>query len=194
VEVCVATLALRLLVIKFRLHYAIASKRLIISTKRYVLEEVLNSLDRMQAAAEAETTANLHLKIQPRAFDRLRPITRIGWQERMRSACLRNIEPVRVLVECHEASEQTLNETSRKVEGVTLRCPSGGSYTHDSERNIVYCSVHGNNGHPRQPVQVTENEGLLDFIGRIIDFSVEFKFTEEGIMTKLAFELDPEKN
>jgi hypothetical protein len=26
----------------------------------------------------------------------------------------------------------------------------------------------------------------------MIDFSVDFKFTEEGIMTKLAFELEPE--
>ncbi len=188
------TLAFQLFVIKFRLHYAIASNRLILSTKRYVLEAVLDSLDRMQAGTDAGTKANLHWKIQPRAFDRLRPITRIGWQERMRSACLRNIEPVRVLVECHNATEQTLNEVSRKVEGVTLRCPCGGSYTHDSQRDIVYCSVHGSNGHPRQPVQITENEGLLDFIGRIIDFSVDFKFTEEGIMTKVAFELEPEKN
>ncbi|MHC4244615.1 MAG: hypothetical protein ACYSU4_19575, partial [Planctomycetota bacterium] len=133
-------------------------------------------------------------KIQPRAFDHLRPIVRIGWHERMRSACLRNIESIRVLVECYEASEQTLNEVSRKVEGVTLRCPCGGSYIHDSQRDIVYCSVHGNNNYPRQPVQMTENEGLLDFIGRMIDFSVEFKFTEEGIMTKVAFELEPEKN
>jgi hypothetical protein len=186
------TLALQLFVIKFRLHYAIASNRFILSTKRYVLEEVLDSIDRMQASTDTETTANLHLKIQPRAFDRLRPITRLGWQERMRSACLMNIEPVRVLVECHNATEQTLNEVSRKVEGVTLRCPSGGSYINDSERNIVYCSVHGNNSYPRQPVQMTENEGILDFIGRMIDFSVEFKFTEEGIMTKLAFELEPE--
>lgn len=188
------TLALHLIVLKFRLHYAIASNRLIISTKRYVLEEVLDSLDREQAGTDAKATANLHLKIQPRAFDRLRPITRIGWQERMRSACLRNIEPIRVLIECHNATEQTLNDVSRKVEGVTLRCPCGGSYIYDSERNIVYCSVHGNNSFPRQPVQMTENEGLLDFLGRMIDFSVEFKFTEEGIMTKLAFELEPEKN
>jgi len=186
------TLALHLLAFKFRLHYAIASNRLILSTKRYVLEEVLDSLDRMQAGPDAETTANLRLKIQPRAFELLRPVVRIGWQERMRSACLRNIEPVRVLVDCHNATEQTLNEVSRKVEGVTLRCPSGGSYIHDSQREIVYCSVHGNNAYPRQPVQVTENEGLLDFIGHMVDFSVEFRFTEEGIMTKLAFELEPE--
>lgn len=186
------TLALNLFVIKFRLHYAIASNRLIISTKRYVLEEALDSIDRIQAVADGESTSNLHVKIQPSAFDRLRPIVRTGWQERMRNACLRNIEPVRVLVECHNATEQTLNDISRRVEGVTLRCPCGGSYIHDSQRDIVYCSVHGNNGYPRQPLQITENEGILDFISRIIDFSVDFKFTEEGIMTKLAFELGQE--
>lgn len=188
------TLALQLLVIKFRLHYAIASNRLILSTKRYVLEEVLDSLDGTPVGTEAEATANLHLKIQPGAFDRLRPIIRTGWQERMRSACLGNVEPVRILVECHDATEQTLNEVSRQVEGVTLRCPCGGRYTHDPQRDIVYCSVHGNHNHPRQPVQIMENEGLLDFIGRMTDFSVEFEFTEEGIMTELAFELEPQKD
>ncbi len=186
------TVALQLLAIKFRLHYTIASNRLIISTKRYVLEEVLDSLEGMQAGRAAETTANLRLKVQPRSFDLLRPITRIGWQERMRSACLRNIEPVRVLVECHNATEQTLNEISRKVEGATLRCPCGGNYIHDAQRDIVYCSVHGNNSFPRQPEQMTEDEGLFNFIGRMIDFSVQFKFTEEGIMTKLTCELEPE--
>jgi len=186
------TLAFQLFMIKFRLHYAIASNRLVLSTKRYVLEEVLDSLERMRTGTDVKTTANLHWKIQPRAFNRLSPIMRIGWHERMRNACLGNIEPIRVLVECHNATGQTLNEVSKKVEGVSLRCPCGGSYMHDSQRNIVYCSVHGNNSYPRQPVQMTENEGLMDFIGRMTDFSVEFKFTQEGIMTKLAFELEPE--
>jgi hypothetical protein len=117
----------------------------------------------------------------------------MGWQERMREACLKNIEPVRILVECYDATEETLNEVSRKVEGVTLRCPSGGAYKYDLDRDIVYCSVHGNENHPRQPVQARENEGLLDFIGRMTDFAVRFRFTEEGIMTKVAFELEPKK-
>jgi len=187
------TLVLRLLVVKFRLHYAIASERLIVSTKRYVLEKVLDSLDAMQSSGDAIAIGNVQLNIQPRAFDRLRPIVRIGWQERMREACLKNIEPVRVLVECYDATEKTLNATSKKVEGVTVRCPSGGAYKYDSARDIVYCTVHGNRNHPRQPVEVKENEGLLDFISRMTDFSVRFRFTEEGIMTKVAFELESKK-
>jgi len=187
------TLVLRLLVVKFRLHYAIASQRLIVSTKRYVLEKVLDSLDAMQPGGDASAVGNVQLNIQPRAFDRLRPIVRIGWQERMREACLKNIEPIRVLVECYDATEKTLNATSKKVEGVTVRCPSGGAYKYDSARDIVYCTVHGNRNHPRQPVEVKENEGLLNFISRMTDFSVRFRFTEEGIMTKVAFELESKK-
>jgi len=181
------TIAFRLFVIKFRLHYAIASNRLIVSTKRYVLEKTLDSVDKMQESA----VANVQLKVKPRAFDKLRPIVRIGWQERMRDACLKNLEPVRVLIECHNATEQTLNAISKKVEGVTLRCPSGGTYKYDNARDMVYCSVHGNRNHPKQPVEVNENEGLIDFLNRMNDFSVGFRFTEEGIMTKIAFDLEP---
>ncbi|MHC4531205.1 MAG: hypothetical protein ACYSXD_06560, partial [Planctomycetota bacterium] len=128
------TLACHLFVIKFRLAYAIASNRLIVSTKRYVLEKALDAIDSKQT----NDMANVQLNVKPRAFDKLRPIIRIGWQERMRDACLKNIEPVRVLVECHDATEKTLNQVSRKVEGVTLRCPSGGKYTYDKARNMVY--------------------------------------------------------
>ncbi len=188
------TLVLRILMVKFRLHYAIASNRLIVSTKRYVLEEVLDSLDRRQSAKEIDGVANVRLSVRPRAFDDLRPITRMGWEERMREACLKNIEPVRVLVECHGATEQTLNAASREVEGVTLRCPSGGLYKYDSTRGIVYCSHHGNRNHPRQPAQVEDEAGLLDILRRMTDLSVELRFTEEGIMTKVTFELEAEKN
>ncbi len=181
------TLACRLVFIKFRLHYAIASNRLIVSTKRYVLEKALDAIDSKQTIE----TANLQLNVKPRAFDKLRPIIRVGWQERMRDACLKNIEPVQVLVECHDATEKTLNAVSKKVEGVTLRCPSGGKYVYDNVRDMVYCSVHGNRNHPKQPVEVNENEGLMDFLNRMNDFSVSFRFTEEGIMTNIAFDLEP---
>ncbi len=183
----VNTVTFRLAIIKFRLYYAIASNRLIVSTKRYVLEKALDAI----GSGQSNATANLQLEIKPRAFNKLRPIVRVGWQERMRDACLKNIEPVRALVECHSATEETLNTVSKKVEGVTLRCPSGGEYKYDNARDMVYCTVHGNRNHPKQPVEINENEGLIDFLNRMNDFSVEFRFTEEGIMTKIAFELEP---
>ncbi len=99
--------------------------------------------------------------------------------------------PIRALMECHGATETTLNEVSRETEGVTLRCPSGGQYLYDPDRDLVYCTVHGNSGYPKQPVEITENEGLLEFLDRMNDFSVNFRFTEEGIMTKVAFDLEP---
>ena len=189
----IGTLALRLLVVKFRLHYAIASGHLIVSTKRHVLEEVLDSLEKMQAGGGVKSAANVRVNVRPRAFEQLRPIMRLGWQERMRDACLKNLESVRALVECHGANERTLTTTSRRVEGVTLRCPCGGDYKYDAARGIVYCTIHGNCDHPRQPIQVVENEGLMDFIGRMTDLSVSLRFTEEGIMTKVAIELESKK-
>ncbi len=180
------TLTLRLLIIKFRLHYTIASGRLIVSTKRYVLEKAMDSLEQPQPS----DVGNVQFTVKPKAVDKLMPMLRIGWQERMREACLMNIEPVRVLIECHNATEQTLNEVSKKIEGVTLRCPCGGKYRYDVERSIVYCTVHGNKYFPSQPPQVSADDEFLSFLNRITDFSVSLRFTDEGIMTKVALDLE----
>ena len=185
----VHTLVLRLAVIRVRLHYAVAHRRLIVATKPHVLKAVLDTLDK--DGGGAAVTANVRLDVQPRAYQKLLPITRIGWQERMRQACAKNLVPVRALIECHGAAEDRLGEASRRVEGVTMRCPSGGTYKYDPLRNIVYCTVHGDRPHPRQPEKFTGKEDLIRFLRRMRRFSTTFRFTKEGIMTKVAFDLDP---
>lgn len=186
----IGTVSIRLALIKFRLSYAIAHKRLLIATKRYVLEELLDTLE---AGARAPApTANVHVDIRPRAYDKLLPVTQAGWQERMRHACLKNLVPLWALVQHHGATEATLGAVSRRVDGVTPRCPCGGVYKHDTLREIVYCSVHGSSHHPRQPARTTGKEPLVRFLRRLRDGSVTLRFTPEGIMTRLTLQLDPE--
>ncbi len=185
------TLAARLLVIKFRLHYAIASNCLIVSTKRYVLHDVLDALDKGDSAPAGEVAANVHVDIRPRAFDQLRTVAAVGWHERMRHACLKNLVPVRALIECHGASMDTIGSVSRHVEGVTPRCPAGGSYRYDAARDLVYCTLHGDDRHQRQNEAPTGAEPLLQFLKRLRDLSITLRFTEDGIMTKMALDLDP---
>lgn len=187
----VHALTLRLFVIKFRLHYAIAANRLIVSTKRYVLEDVLNTLDARDTAHTDDPTANVHVDIRPQAFDKLKTATGHGWQERMRHACLKNLVPIRVLIENHGASVENIEDVSRRIEGVTLRCPAGGTYQHDGPRNLVYCTVHGDYYHPRQNAVASGQEPLIQFLKRLQDLSVSLRFTDEGIMTKVAFDLKP---
>lgn len=187
----VHALAVRLFVIKFRLHYAIASNRLIVSTKRYVLEEVLDALDGRDGARAEDPLANVHVDIRPQAFDKLKTATGRGWQERMRHACLKNLVPIRALIEYHGASAENVEDASRRVEGVTLRCPAGGTYRHDASRDLVYCTVHGDHRHPRQNAVATGKEPLVQFLQRLQDVSVSLRFTDEGIMTKVAFDLEP---
>lgn len=187
----VQALTLRLAVIKFRLYYAIARQRLIIATKRYVLDEVLDALDKGKAGDDA--VGNVLVTVRPKAYDKLLPVTTAGWQESMREACLKNLVPIRALIECHGATEATLEGTSRRVEGTIPRCPAGGAYQYDPRRDIVYCTLHGDRMHPRQPAEPTGKEGLVKFLRRLRDFSIAFRFTDEGIMTKLAFDLEPLK-
>lgn len=186
------TLVMRLFILKFRLHYAITPDRLIVSTKRHVLEHVLDTIDAEGVAEKVTPVGNIMARVQPSAFNQLRPSVRQGWQERMRDACQKNLESVRVLYEHYGATSETLNHISKQIEGVSVRCPNGGEYHYDRLRGIVYCSVHGNKNHPGQPLHLSENEGVLDFINRMQDFGVRFQFTEEGIMTKIEFDLAPE--
>jgi hypothetical protein len=183
----VNTLLLRLGPVRLRLYYAIAKKRLVVATKPDVLKDVLAAL----AKQKADVVGNIRIDVQPKAFKKLLPSSRTGWQERMRSACHRNLPGIRALIECHGATAATLGGASRRVEGVTLRCPSGGAYKHDAMRDTVFCTVHANAAHPCQPDEFTGREDLIRFLLRLRSLSSTFRFTKEGIMTKVELDLDP---
>ena len=185
----VHTLVMRLGPVRLRLYYAVARKRLVVATKPDVLKEVLDILAKQKPGADV--VANVRIDVQPKAVEKLLPVSRAGWQERMRHACHRNLPGVRSLIAYHGATARKLDDASRRVEGVTLRCPSGGAYRHDKMRDIVYCTVHANAALPRQPEAFTGREDLIRFLLRLRSLSSTFRFTKEGIMTKVELDLDP---
>ncbi len=187
------TIGLRLFIIKFRLHYAIAAKRLIVSTKRDVLQDVLDVLTRKGPPLEAAPVANIHVDIRPKAYDKLVTSATAGWQERMRNACLSNLVPVRELVENHQADPAALAAIARRIHGEVPRCPSGGTYKYDAKGRTPHCSVHGNHAHPRQPVKPTGREGIIRLLRKLQAVTVSFRFTKEGIMTKAVMDMTAKK-
>jgi hypothetical protein len=187
----VHAVTMTMFVIKFRLHYAIAHKRLLVSTKRWVLEDLLDTL--AEGKQGEPIVGNVHVQVQPRAFKELLPVTTAGWQERMRNACHENLVPIRALIENHGATEATVGRVSRRIDGVTPRCPAGGDYRFDPGRDLVYCTVHADRGHPRQPVRPTGREPLVKFLSRLDDFAVAFRFTPEGVRTTVTLKLEPEE-
>ena len=184
----VKVVTLNFFVMKFRFYYAIASKKFILASKRYVLEKVLANLDHPDN--EKVCHENLDFEVRPEAFRDILPSVRTGWQEQMREACLRNIEPVRVLYELFGAKPETLDPLCKEVEGVTLRCPCKGEYIYDPIRKTVYCSAHGNNDFPMQPGDITDHEGLIDFLSSLKSFQLSFRFTPEGIRTLIEIKRD----
>jgi hypothetical protein len=184
----VNTISVRLFVIKLRLHWSIAKGRMVISTKRPVLERVLDALDNTD---RKEAKGNVHLDIRPRAYDKLLPTAQAGWQERTRRACVNNLLPMYELNTCYRATGDAVATTARRVHGEVPYCPSGGKYTYDALRNTIYCTVHGNHSHPRQPVTPTGNERIIKFLRHLSAASVNFRFTKEGIHTRVTLDLDP---
>ncbi|MFH1708085.1 MAG: hypothetical protein ABIF71_09220 [Planctomycetota bacterium] len=184
----VTGLDLTLYVIKFRLFYAVTETEFVIATKRFALEQVLDTLDGPKRPAAA--TANLGLRIQPPAFQRLRPAVEAGWQESMRDACLKNLEPVAFLIRNCGADLKQPEAPAWLATGYAYRCSSAGTYTYDPLTGEAACSVHGTPRHPSQPVQPAGNEPFFKFLDRLQDLQVLFKFTDEGIMTKIALMID----
>ena len=135
--------------------------------------------------------ANIQLDIRPRAYDKLLPAAQAGWQERARQACTNNLVPAFELATCYGATGDATTTAARRIHGEVPYCPSGGKYTHDPLRRVTYCSVHGNRSHPRQPVSPTGNERIIKFLRRLSAASVNFRFTTEGIHTRLTIDLDP---
>jgi hypothetical protein len=185
----VQTLVLRLFIVKIRLYYTMAHNKLVVSTKRYVLDEVLDALDTKASGTVPRTEANLRVNVQPPAFQQLRSVVRTGWQERMREACLKNLENVRVLAELYGATSSTaLTEMARRIDGVSLRCPNQGEYRYDAMRALPYCTVHGDWNHPTQPAGAQETEGVVRFLGSLKLLSVDFSFTPEGIRSRVTLD------
>ncbi len=183
------TLLMRLGPIRLRLYYAIARKHLVVATKPEILKEVLDAIAKQKRGGHI--VANIRTDVQPKAVDKLLPLARTGWQERMRHACHRNLPAVRSLIENHAATTRKLDAVSQRVTGVTLRCPSAGIYKHDAMRDIVYCSVHANSALPSQPETFTGREDLIRLLVRLRSLSTTLRFTKEGIMTKVELDLDP---
>jgi len=185
----VNTIGVRLLVIKFRLHWSIVKGRLIISTKRHVVENLIDALDN---AERKETEGNIQLDIQPRAYKKLLPATQTGWQERSRRACFNNLVSAIELSTCYSVGDKLDVTAARRIHGEIPYCPSGGKYVRDPLRKTEYCTVHGNISHPRQPVKPTGEEGIVKFLQRLQSASVNFKFTKEGIRTKVTLDMNAE--
>lgn len=179
----IETLVLDLFVLKMRLYFTVYKNYLIIANQRNILTGIIDDSGKI---AKAKT--NLMVRISPEAFDKMSEAAGIGWQERMRKACINNLSSIYVLNKFRGISFDKINEASLLVNGYFPYCPSDGKYEYSKERDTIYCTIHGDIESPKQPFKLDKEIPLNRFILGLQHIESSLEFTSEGIMTSVKIE------
>ncbi len=199
----VSLTTLHLFVLKFRLYHAFIGDRLVVATQRWPLLEAVDAAAGKAAGNAADETAekrnsparpadpepaNLALQVEPRSFQRLRAAVGATWQEKMRHACFANFPARRPLLDLALLRGRPLADEGLHYFGAEPFCPSGGAYSRDAVRGEPRCSVHQGPRDPAQPPEARGDEPFIKFLESLRRVRVGFRFTEEGVRTKVVIE------
>ena len=205
----VGLVTFRLFIVDFQVHYAFIGKRLLAATQRWIISEAIDASKAVEgpgkaAAPAAPATvpapalatapgerdlANLLLEIRPERFQRAAATLGIGWQSRMRNACHANLPAQFIISELLGSGygARWAAESLRQFGAIPF-CPAGGTYEADPATGRVACTVHGQPWSPRQPLEARGDEPFLRFLGSLKAVRSSFRFTPEGIRTKVTIE------
>ncbi|MBI5208275.1 MAG: hypothetical protein HY934_10890, partial [Candidatus Firestonebacteria bacterium] len=179
----IETLNLNLFVVNLRLHVMVYNNNLIISNQLDVLTKLI---DNPKELTKMDT--NLSLIINADSFNQIKNTVRLGWEERMRKVCINNLGSIYALNQYRKIPFKEIKESSLAINGYYPFCPSGGEYKYNKDTDTIFCTVHGDLMHPKQPIDFNLKIPLNKFINSIQKTETSLKFTPEGIMTSVIIE------
>jgi hypothetical protein len=189
--------------VNFQVHYAMIGKRLVAATQRWIITDAIDAFrgtgeagkDAAGAAAPREP-ANLVLEVRPERFQRTAAALGIEWQARMRMACLANLPAEETLGDLPGADRSGPRHEADCLAlfGYVPFCPAGGTYSEDPKTGIHACSVHGFVWNPKQPLEARGDEPFIRFLETLKTVRASFRFTDEGIRTKVSIERSAERS
>lgn len=169
--------------VKVRLYLALVKGRLIAATKAYTLQEVIDAS--LRQAPESPPEAHAMLRLNQRAFKRMREDLQIHWAEKSRQACHRNIMSIYNLVRLYGVPITDVDRLSDAKYGVTYFCPDGGNYQYDAPTDQVACELHGNRRHARQALGVQPHTSFARFLGSLNEVVAYLKFHDDGMLATI---------
>lgn len=173
-------LNLRLYALSLRLHISLVGNQLVLATKPGVLREVID-MSTEQASKDPQL-AQMLLRLNHRALDRLYDDVQLYWAEKSRVACHRNIISIYNFHKLYDAPMDEIHKLSEAKYGVRYYCPDNGDYAFDEDLNQVVCSVHGNREHSRQNEQLDEQSSFAQFIQSLDDLTASLNFSGEALI------------
>ncbi len=185
--------SLRFFFVNFQLHHAFLDRRLVVATQRWIITEAIDGLGKAPGEPKAGAPAapepsNLLLRVQPENFQRARVPLSVGWQSRMREACFANFPVEEVLLDGLALDPAGAAREGLRIFGHVPFCPAGGTYAIDARSGAISCSVHRTPSGPRQPREARGDEPFIRFLESLKTVEASFRFTPEGIRTRVTIE------
>lgn len=183
-------LSLRLWAVKWRFFWARIGDGFYIATKASILEDLAAAkATPPDARAVAEAPAHGMVRLRARNWDQVLPEYRVGWAEKNRAACLKNLGPLasaaRSVVAQGKDAEADLSATAlataQRLYAVHFYCPEGGTYKVSADGTTCTCSVHGNAESPRQPLAPAEAGGPGKALQNFAGLTATLTFLEDGL-------------
>ena len=175
--------------VKVRLYLALVKKRLVAATKAYTLQEVIDASENQ--VDPTPPVAHAMVRLNQRAYQRMREDLQIYWAEKSRQACHRNIMSIYNLVKLYGVPIQDVDRLSDAKYGVTYFCPDGADYRYDASTDQVTCDLHGNRRHARQALGVRPHTSFARFLDSLNEVIAYLKFTDEGMLATIEISRTP---
>jgi hypothetical protein len=177
----IRVLTFKLFGIALRLYYTTVGNQLFVSTRPWLVDEMLARGSAVSNASAPAEPGHLRIHIEHGHMKAALAGVRAGWAETMREACLKNLVDLDLV---HQATGGTdlAGDVQAKL-SYQPYCPSGGHYLvgHDGH---VACSAHGTAGHPSQPGERSGTRSA-QWLDRFDDIDLMLTFTPEGLRTKV---------
>ncbi len=188
--------------LKLRVFFARVGGSLYVTTKPYILEDIIAAEEnRARLPAQGKTadpgpTGHAMIRLRPQHWDRVLKDFRLAWAENNRQACLNNLGPLASVGRALAAqpagaghgSAQSWDSRGRSAQhlaetlyGTPFECPEGGRYLVSPDGKHCRCSIHGSALSPRQPAAPGPDSPLGKLLSGFGDMTATMTFLPEGL-------------
>lgn len=166
-------------VFKMRLHVALVGRQLVAATRADVLKEVIDAAE--AAPVNNGRSAQILMRLNVRALNRLADNFQLSWSEKARLACHGNTISIHNLLKLYDVPIGEVPRLAESIAGVRYFCPDHGAYEYDAKRDQVLCTVHGNRLSPRQHLQLDQKSSFMQFVDQLDEIVASLRFQDEAL-------------
>lgn len=170
-------------IFKMRLHVALVGRQLVAATKADILKEVIDAAE--TAPASDGRNAQILMRLNVRALNRLGDNIQLSWSEKARRACHGNTISIHNLLKLHDVPIGEVPRLAESTTGVRYFCPDHGVYEYDAKRDQVLCNVHGNRLDPRQHLQLDQKSSFAQFVDQLDEIVASLRFEDEALFVNV---------